>query len=299
MSDRIVDERFVEFPCGDDRLAAILHAPAQPRSVGVVVIVGGFQYRVGSHRQFVLLARDLARAGIPVLRFDCRGMGDSTGHFRGFEYIEDDIRAAVDAFFAHQPGLDGVVLWGLCNAAASNMYYATKDPRVRGLVLINPWVRTEQGIARAYLRYYYLKRMLQRELWQRLFRGELNLRATIASFVSTVANAFRRKPAGPARPEAGADLVAWGELGLPDEALHDRMHDGLRQFRGKVLFQISGADLTGREFDDLWKGSRAWRRLMKRDNVTIRYLQEADHTYTTRRDLDQATEMTREFVSRL
>ena len=82
--------------CGDDWLLAMLSRPAEPRDTAVVVIVGGPQYRAGSHRQFVLLARGLAAAGCPVLRFDARGMGDSDGDARTFESIDDDIGAAID-----------------------------------------------------------------------------------------------------------------------------------------------------------------------------------------------------------
>jgi alpha-beta hydrolase superfamily lysophospholipase len=78
-----------EYPLRFDRagvpLVGIVHPAGKPAGdIGVVVVVGGPQYRVGSHRQFVLLARDLAAAGIPTLRFDTRGMGDSGGDFPGF-----------------------------------------------------------------------------------------------------------------------------------------------------------------------------------------------------------------------
>jgi len=59
----------------DDRRAAC----------GVLIVVGGPQYRVGSHRQFLLLSRRLAAEGHPVMRFDYRGMGDASGAMRGFE----------------------------------------------------------------------------------------------------------------------------------------------------------------------------------------------------------------------
>jgi exosortase A-associated hydrolase 1 len=290
-------ERFIRFPCGVDTLAAILHEGKG--ATGVVVVVGGFQYRVGSHRQFVLLARELAAAGIPTLRFDCRGMGDSSGHFRGFEYIEDDIRSAIDAFHKEQPGLDRVVLWGLCNAAASNLFYAAKDPRVAGLVLINPWVRTEEGLARTILRHYYIGRILSAAFWRRLFRGEVRIGASVGSLARAVWTVLGGRPKAPLRPEATADLVKWGELGLPDESLPERMRDGLRRFRGPVLFQLSQNDLTGREFDGMWKRARAWRRLMARANVTIHYLPNADHTYTTREHLDEASRVTRDWVKSL
>ncbi|MDQ2695687.1 MAG: hydrolase 1, exosortase A system-associated, partial [Pseudomonadota bacterium] len=106
------------FACRGDELPGILHHGAAGAARGLLLVVGGPQYRVGSHRQFVLLARDLAAAGIPVLRFDYRGMGDAGGDFAGFEGVDDDIAAALDAFFARCPGLREVVLWGLCDAAS-------------------------------------------------------------------------------------------------------------------------------------------------------------------------------------
>jgi hypothetical protein len=66
-----MNEHAVVFPCEEDALLGIVHAPDQAGTTGVVIIVaGGPQYRVGAHRQFVVLGRELARQGIPVLRFD-------------------------------------------------------------------------------------------------------------------------------------------------------------------------------------------------------------------------------------
>ncbi|MDX1657109.1 MAG: hydrolase 1, exosortase A system-associated, partial [Candidatus Competibacteraceae bacterium] len=117
------------FPCRGAQLPGIPHpgAPGAPR--GLLVVVGGPQYRVGSHRQFVLLARYLAAAGVPVLRFDYRGMGDGEGPAVDFTAIGPDIRAALEAFFAHSPGLEEVVLWGLCDAVPAIAAYAHRDCR--------------------------------------------------------------------------------------------------------------------------------------------------------------------------
>ena len=59
-------------PKAQDMLGIVsLPAPDAPQqNTGVVIVVGGAQYRVGSHRQFVQMARLLAAAGYPVLRFD-------------------------------------------------------------------------------------------------------------------------------------------------------------------------------------------------------------------------------------
>ncbi|MFB1029241.1 MAG: hydrolase 1, exosortase A system-associated, partial [Thauera sp.] len=71
------------FPCEGEELIGILALPETAVTrLGVLVVVGGPQYRVGSHRQFVLLARALAKSGVPCMRFDYRGMGDATGEMR-------------------------------------------------------------------------------------------------------------------------------------------------------------------------------------------------------------------------
>ena len=68
------------FDCQGESLIGILHQPVNAASIGILIVVGGPQYRVGSHRQFLLLARSLSANDIPVLRFDYRAMGDSGGN---------------------------------------------------------------------------------------------------------------------------------------------------------------------------------------------------------------------------
>src|SRR5690606_34104291 len=98
--------------------------------------------------------------------FDYRGLGDSEGVFQGFEHIEADIRAALQAFRAAVPSLRTIVLWGLCDAAAAIAMMPKHQDPVAGAVLINPWVRTQEGEARAYLRHYYLRRLLSADFWR-------------------------------------------------------------------------------------------------------------------------------------
>ena len=165
------------FSCGDETLLGTACIPAQPSTRGVLIVVGGPQYRVGSHRQFVHLARSLAATGIPCMRFDVRGMGDSTGAMRSFEEIEDDIAAAVTAFLDHCQGLRSVVLWGLCDGASAACFYAHRDSRVTGLVLVNPWVRTTVGQAQTQLRHYYIDRLREAAFWTKLLKGGLAIPA--------------------------------------------------------------------------------------------------------------------------
>ncbi|GAB3433937.1 hydrolase 1, exosortase A system-associated [Massilia solisilvae] len=270
----MLEERAFAFPCGGDWLYGILSQSARPARRGVLIVVGGPQYRAGSHRQFTLLARSLAAAGIPAMRFDYRGMGDSEGGMRHFESVNDDIRAAIDRFVAESPALEEIVLWGLCDGASAAAMYAPGDQRVRALALLNPWVRTEEGAARATFRHYYGARVLERAFWAKVLDGRFEYRAAMASFA-----ALARKALGVGQ----RDDVA---MTLPE-----RMHAALRSFQGEVLIMLSGADLTAQEFADL-ASTRAWEKLLGESRFTHYTLPKADHTCSRREWHDQIVEWT-------
>ncbi|CDH43541.1 hydrolase 1, exosortase A system-associated [Candidatus Contendibacter odensensis] len=282
------------FECEGAHLLGVLHAGSASATCGMLIVVGGPQYRVGSHRQFVLLARDLAQAGIPVLRFDYRGMGDSEGEFAGFEQIDADIAVAVDAFFAQIPGLREVVIWGLCDAASAALFYAWRDPRITGLVLLNPWLRTEAGQARAYLRHYYLARLINPDLWRKIGRGEFSFATALRSLLALVGQVWRGERGGSQSVVETATAVQTSEPNQPP--LPERMADGLRRFKGRALLILSGDDLTAAEFRDTVKASRRWRRLLAQPRVTIREYPAANHTFSCREWRDQVAAWTREWL---
>ena len=254
-------ERPVLFECAGEELLGVAAEPERPETVGVVIVVGGPQYRAGSHRQFVLLARHLATCGFPTFRFDYRGIGDSTGAMRSFETVHDDIASAIDAFLSAVPRVRSVVLWGLCDGASAAMMYAPGDDRVCGLVLANPWARGEETEARARLAHYYSRRLLSLAFWRRLIGGEVKVRESAGSLAGTVAAAVTK------RVETADYRV--------------RMRDGLKAFRGAVLLVLSGQDLTAQEFLVLTRSGREWLDQLERPGVQRLDLPEADHTFST------------------
>ena len=175
----------VIFPCDGEELVGVLHRPraGTAATCGVLIVVGGPQYRIGSHRQFVYLARALADQGIPVFRFDYRGMGDSSGRLSGYTDIQTDMACAIDAFQQKVAGLTKVVMWGLCDAATASVFYASGDERVKGLVLVNPWVYSPQGAAKAYLKHYYLDRLLSKGFWRKVLKGQYNPFSSASSLI--------------------------------------------------------------------------------------------------------------------
>jgi exosortase A-associated hydrolase 1 len=257
----------VAFTCGQDWLLGVITRPEKPRGRGVLILVGGPQYRVGSHRQFALLANDLAAEGFAVMRFDYRGMGDSTGAPRTFEHVGEDLRAALDQFMRVVPQLSDVAVWALCDAASATLFYAHQDPRVSGVALLNPWVRSAQGEARTYLRHYYLRHAFRTAPWVKLFRGEFDLGASARSFMRNLAT---------------AGSGSKGTLG-------EHMADGLARFAGRVLLVTAGDDLTAKEFLDAASASPRWRKLLQSSRVTRHMLPEATHTFARRGWRDQVS----------
>lgn len=270
-------EHAVVFECASERLVGILHRAQGPaRRVGVVIVVGGGpQYRVGGHRQLVLWSRRLAAEGITVLRFDYRGMGDTHGTFRGFEDVDNDIRAAIDFLMEQVPELDGVVLWGECDAAAAILFYGYQDPRVKGGILLNPWARSESGQAKAVLRHYYWDRLRQPSFWRKVF----SLRFNPLSSLSAAASLARKSIAEQTQPNV---ITAATSAPLPrDMSLPDKLLAGMQRFPAPVLLVMSGRDIIAREFDELVKDSEPWKQAMAAKPTMRHDIAEADHTFSS------------------
>ena len=267
-------EAALAFDCAGDCLYGVASVPATPAARGVVIVVGGPQYRAGSHRQFTLLARALAAEGVAVLRFDVRGMGDSEGTAQPFEAIGADLDAAIGAFMAHVPAVRDVVLWGLCDGASAAALYAHRDPRIAGLALLNPWVRTEAGAATATIRHYYRARLFDKAFWHKLASGKFDAGAAVRSAFGLAKTALATAPAS-----TGA-------------ALPEQVYQGLAGFNGKLLVMLSGADLTAQEFQDASAATDSWRKLMAHPRVTRHVLDGADHTCSRRDWHDQVAAWT-------
>jgi exosortase A-associated hydrolase 1 len=284
-----VTEVPVSIPCQGAEMIGVLHAPTASPRVGVVVVVGGPQYRVGSHRQFLLLGRDLASRGAAVLRFDCRGMGDSDGEFPGFERIEPDIAAAVDFMLRKFDSIRKVVLWGLCDATTAICEHARHDPRIDGVVMVNPWVRTEVGHAQAQLRHYYLGRIAQREFLHKILRGEFRALASTRELFANLGRVLGALLSNRTKRTSAEN----------DGSLVEQMGGNLRHYRGLILLILSGRDLTAKEFDAAARQSKPWRMILSDKRLTRRELTEADHTFSRRIWRDQVAEWTSEWMRTL
>lgn len=262
-------EQAIVFPCAGESLLGVVALPDAPLTVGVLVVVGGPQYRAGSHRQFLLLARALAAAGYPAMRFDYRGMGDSTGAARGFEAVDDDIAAALAAFRQQCPQLRRIVLWGLCDAATAALLYweRTRDAGLGGLVLLNPWARSEATLARTHIKHYYLRRLLQGEFWRKLLGGRLGIGRAARDLA---ANWLRARQA------------ATTEAAVAAEPFQKRMMRALADFPGPSLLLLSEDDYTAKEFLEACRADALATRALAGSGLTRVDVPGADHTFSSR-----------------
>lgn len=261
-------EDSVVIACEGEHLLGIVSRPptgSRVSTIGAVIVVGGPQYRAGSHRQFVHWARALAAAGTPTLRFDVRGMGDSTGELRHFTELDADIGAAIGAFQQACPEVSRVVLCGLCDgASAASLYvHSRSDPRAAGLVLLNPWVRSEHSQARTLVKHYYLRRLTSRAFWAKLLRGQV------------ARDAWR---------ELLGHVRAAGRIHAPAATAPSyqiRMAEALQSTAAPVLLLLSADDHTAKEFLEHAAIDAAWGGILRRPGLQRIDLPDADHTLST------------------
>ncbi|ASR53278.1 hydrolase 1, exosortase A system-associated [Blastomonas fulva] len=124
------------FDCAGDTLTATLDGADS--TTGLLIVSGGNEIRSGAHAGMAALAAAIAAAGHPVMRYDRRGIGDSTGENAGFESTSDDIAAAVQAMRTRVPSLARLVAFGNCDAASALALYGPAAG-IDALVLANMW----------------------------------------------------------------------------------------------------------------------------------------------------------------
>ncbi len=273
-----VREEPLVIECEGEHLLGIVSTPpagAVPRGVGVIIVVGGPQYRAGSHRQFILLARSLSAAGYHCLRFDYRGLGDSSGSRRDFMEVDHDIGAALTAFRHTCPELRKVVLCGLCDGASASLLYLHARSQLAGitaLVLINPWFRSELGLVQAQVRHYYLQRVMAPGFWLKLFRGDVGISA-FTGLMSKLHKLWQSRIERLTQNTTENLCISYQE----------RMLSAWASFPGPVLLVLSGRDLVAREcvhhLTSEFRG-RSHQVLMNRASTQVFEAPNADHTFS-------------------
>jgi pimeloyl-ACP methyl ester carboxylesterase len=133
----------------DDGLFGMFSQPQAGRSdVACLVLNTGVNHRIGPHRINVKTARRLASAGIPTLRFDLSGIGDSVAaqsrHAFRAQAVED-MKAAMDCL-AERHGIRRFLVFGICSGAENAMAVALGDPRIVGMLAFDGEMYLTRGV---------------------------------------------------------------------------------------------------------------------------------------------------------
>ena len=152
MSQSIEEKAFL-FHCEGEDLLGILTLPAEPASAGVLIVVGGPQCRVGSGWQCATLHGISPRAE-PAACASTIAAWETAAAQCGPSSKSMPTSGPLSTRFTQRVLEPRASCFGGFATGLGNLFYAATDPRVTGVVLVNPWVRTQVGEARTYLRHY-------------------------------------------------------------------------------------------------------------------------------------------------
>jgi pimeloyl-ACP methyl ester carboxylesterase len=259
--------------------------PTAAERPAIVILNSGIIHRVGPNRIFVQLARMLAEAGHLVMRFDLSGIGDSEARSDGLAPLDGalaDIREALDSLEAARQ-VRRVILIGLCSGADHSIVYGGQDPRVIGVVLIDPSVPRTRG--------YYMRH----------YRGRLFRWSSWLNFASGRHPFWRilRKALRPVAPPAADEP----HLEPPPDLQAAQVRKFLENAYGRTV--AAGVDIMaiftgGREdqHNDPRQLLEAFPAVAFGSQLHLECISSADHTFTCQADRCRLMDLITEWISR-
>lgn len=249
-------------------LVGILARPTSelPNSRPTVVILNtGIVHRVGHHRMYVTMARQLASSGHCVLRFDFSGIGDSRSRDGVASPIAGCLADVVEALnFLEDLGYGGAfILVGLCSGADIALRYGPSDKRVTGLVLLDP---TIPPTIRFYA-HYIGQRLTRLRSWLTFALGRGRIWRDVIA---------RARLAITAKPDDGRTSVidpkTRGEL--------EQIYKSLVMRGTKLLVVLTGGPMQGRQSyrEQLLE---AFPNVPFDDTLVLEHFEDSDHTFTS------------------
>jgi len=264
-------EEPVTLTCKTNKLYGIYHIPKDCiyPELAVIMIVGGSQTRYGSHRLYLQVARFLHDNGIPVLRFDCEGMGDSYGSYKGFGKSDQAIKTALD-FITLRHKNASPILWALCDGSAAAAIFAKNNTdMVSGMILCNPFVHTKHGSLMVKLKYFYPKKLIDKKFWIKLFMFKMNFKEKLKKLANNI---------NEARPFQKRKIQKYAKI---EPSLPELVLGGMIRFGKPVTCILSNDDLLAKEFIEAQKKRKEIVRLMENNIIKNCIIKDADHTFTT------------------
>ena len=270
----------MRLPTGEG-LKGILTPTSDPRLAirpAALLLNMGLIPRVGPNRLYVRLARQLAADGIPTLRFDFSGVGDSPSRRDTLHFAESaplETSKAMDWLSQHL-GAKRFLLMGICSGARVAFRTACQDDRVAGVAMLN--VRSLEEEATSDLRevassYGAFQVFRQKSRWKRVLTGQTNYLSALRNLARAALRIGQQRGA----MQQSANVID-DFRGLVDRGVEVGLFFSSGEFGRKYLRLVLGS-----EFDSL----------MSHPRVNESIIPFADHTFTWPRSQDALFESIR------
>lgn len=277
-------ERPVRFGRSQSLVGVVCTPPRGARTPAVVFVNAGIIHRIGPNRLYVELARALASRGVPSLRFDLGGIGDSSTprEERGsiMEMVERDLNDAID--LAARESADGrVVLVGLCSGADNALQTAARDERVAGAVLLDP----NAYRTRAFWFRHYARALRRLRTWRLLLTG-----------THPVGRRFTRLAGR--RPEREEDPVMFlAPTTLPPREVMVAQLRALSARGARLLYVFTGG--LPYRYNHAGQFAGTFPELRDEPNLEVRYFPAWDHTFSDPASRKRLIELVSEWMEKV
>ena len=237
-----------------------------------VLLNAGLIHRVGPHRMFVQMARNLAAMGFVVLRFDHSGIGDSKVREDNQPFEQSAISETQEAMncLSTLRGSKQFVLIGLCSGTFISFRTARSDSRVVGAVLLNallesPETINEAAIADAFSRKtargYWHSKIFLSQSWLKIITGKASYKQIFGVLYLRLRSPLIRRPSNNYGPkQVAADLRSLIDRGVKLFFVYSEGTSVLEYFRLTLADEI--------------------RKITPSDKLRVEIMQETDHTFT-------------------
>jgi alpha-beta hydrolase superfamily lysophospholipase len=252
----------------------------------IILANSGSVHRVGPNRVYVELARGLALAGYPVLRFDLRNLGDSVigkpeNENHPFPYHATEDIANIIEYMKKHYGFKDFIVSGLCSGAHNAFHAGLELPasyNIREIIIINPltfyrkpgFSDSDNEIPNYQVEVdaeHYKESVYNSEKWKKLLSGKVDLIYLSGFVLQKIARSV------------GSKLrVVCGLLGCGDSS---RLSLDLNKYAKrnlKISFFIASKD-PGKKIL-MHRSSKTVLSMIKSKKLEIHDVPEADHTFS-------------------
>ena len=268
---------------GEDKsLVGILTNPAADvtvRKQGVVILNAGVLHRVGPNRVHVLLARALAGAGFPVLRFDFSGIGDSARRAGNEPFARQVVREAGEALdlLARSRGVSEFLLLGICSGADHGLQVSHLDKRVVGAALIDGYNLPSLLL----LLHFYRGKLLKPRSWIRFLAGRSLtwglLRTLTVESGATRATLAQAESVLPTRAEYVSQTFSLADRGTELLLLYTGQSPAYYNYRKRLRRKLA--------------------RSPSRERVRVERMADSDHVFTLSQNQGRLVDLVRSWAT--